>query len=89
RVEVQGTENEVRTYRIETADGEDIRRDLARSIVQGGHGLLELKQVGMSLEDIYLQLTTSEEPEESLVSAEPEEVEENPAAADAAEGGQD
>jgi ABC-2 type transport system ATP-binding protein len=61
KVEVQSADNGVRTYRIETAVGQDIRRELARSVVQDGHGLVELKREGMSLEDIYLQLTTTEE----------------------------
>jgi len=65
KVEVQSADNDVHTYQIETARGRDIRRELARSIIQDGHGLLELKQEGMSLEDIYLQLTTTEEPEEA------------------------
>ncbi len=60
-VEVQSSENGVRTYRIETTEGQDIRRELAARIVEQGYGLLELKRSGLSLEDIYLQLTTSEE----------------------------
>lgn len=62
RVQVQSAENGVCTYRIETTEGQDIRRQLAQDVVQKGYGLLELKRSGMSLEDIYLQLTTSEEP---------------------------
>jgi ABC-2 type transport system ATP-binding protein len=45
---------------VESALNRDIRRALAGSIVQRGWGLLELRPVGMSLEDIFLQLTTSE-----------------------------
>lgn len=48
------------TFQIEATQGQDIRRELARTVVESGFGLLELKQAGMSLEDIYLQLTTSE-----------------------------
>ncbi len=47
-------------------DGElnkDIRIDLARAIVQSGWGLLELQSATMSLEDIFLKLTTAEEAE--------------------------
>jgi ABC-2 type transport system ATP-binding protein len=60
-VEVQSGKNGARTYRIETTEGQDIRRELAARIVEQGYGLLELKQSSLSLEDIYLQLTTSEE----------------------------
>src|SRR5437870_6062302 len=45
-------------------DGElrkDIRSDLARTIVQNGWGLYELQAETMSLEDIFLELTTAEE----------------------------
>ncbi|MGH9461484.1 MAG: ABC transporter ATP-binding protein [Vicinamibacteria bacterium] len=58
-----GSHNGSNTFEVETSSGQDIRRELARTIVQGGYGLLELKQVGMSLEDIYLKLTTTEEVE--------------------------
>jgi ABC-2 type transport system ATP-binding protein len=63
RVDTQPAANGASTFLIETAQGQDLRRDLARAVVESGFGLLELKHVGMSLEDIYLQLTTSEEPE--------------------------
>lgn len=63
RVDSRPADNGVTTFLIETAQGQDVRRDLARAVVESGFGLLELKHVGMSLEDIYLQLTTSEEPE--------------------------
>jgi len=49
-------------------DGElrkDIRSDLARTVVQSGWGLLELQSASMSLEDIFLKLTTAEEVEKS------------------------
>lgn len=61
QVQNTGTDNGAHTFQVETASGQDIRRELARTIVQGGHGLLELKQVGMSLEDVYLKLTTTED----------------------------
>ncbi len=37
-----------------------MRRDLARTIVNSGWGLLELRPMRMSLEDIFLSLTTDE-----------------------------
>jgi ABC-2 type transport system ATP-binding protein len=43
------------------ADAErDIRRDVARLVVGKGWGLLELRPLRLSLEDIFLQLTTDE-----------------------------
>jgi ABC-2 type transport system ATP-binding protein len=38
----------------------DIRRDVSRAVVDKGWGLLELRPMRMSLEDIFLQLTTDE-----------------------------
>ena len=38
----------------------DVRRELATTIVRGGWGLLELRPVRVSLEDIFLSLTTEE-----------------------------
>jgi ABC-2 type transport system ATP-binding protein len=40
----------------------DLREDIARTVIEGGWGLLEMRPVGMSLEEVFLQLTTSEEP---------------------------
>ena len=40
----------------------DVRRDVARTIVDRGWGLLELRPTRMSLEEIFLQLTTEEQP---------------------------
>jgi ABC-2 type transport system ATP-binding protein len=71
QVKAEAASNGVHTFEVETASGRDIRRELARSIVEEGFGLLELKQMGMSLEDIYLQLTTSEEPEASAPAETP------------------
>jgi ABC-2 type transport system ATP-binding protein len=54
-------------YEVESAPGRDVRRDLARAIVGAGWGLLEMRPVRMSLEDIFLQLTTEERPPEPKV----------------------
>jgi ABC-2 type transport system ATP-binding protein len=48
-------------YEVESARSEDIRRDLARAVVSNGLGLLELRPQRMSLEEIFLQVTTEEE----------------------------
>src|SRR5262249_34258261 len=50
-------------FQIEGELRKDIRSDLARTIVQSGWGLLELQSATMSLEDIFLKLTTAEEGE--------------------------
>lgn len=48
-------------FRVETGLDIDIRKDLSAMIVGQGWGLLELRPVGMSLEEIFLHLTTKEE----------------------------
>jgi len=50
-------------YEVEGELRKDIRSDVARTIVQSGWGLFELQSASMSLEDIFLKLTTAEESE--------------------------
>jgi ABC-2 type transport system ATP-binding protein len=45
---------------VEAESGKDVRAELARAVVTKGYGLLGLQQMGMSLEEIFLQLTTSD-----------------------------
>jgi ABC-2 type transport system ATP-binding protein len=45
---------------VESETGRDVRRDLATTIVARGWGLLELRPMRMSLEEIFLHLTTEE-----------------------------
>jgi ABC-2 type transport system ATP-binding protein len=52
-------------FEVESEPDVDVRRDLARVIVGRGWGLLELRPVRMSLEDVFLQVTTEERPEET------------------------
>jgi ABC-2 type transport system ATP-binding protein len=48
------------TATIETAQGEDIRNVIAAKIVEKGWPLYELHGVSLSLEDIFLELTTDD-----------------------------
>ena len=48
-------------FEVEGEMRKDIRSELARTIVQSGWGLYELQSATMSLEDIFLELTTAEE----------------------------
>ncbi len=50
-------------FEVESVRGRDIRRDLAREVVTRGWGLLELRPLRMSLEEIFLQVTTEEQAE--------------------------
>jgi len=51
-------------YEIDAEPNRDVRRDVARLVVERGWGLLELRPTRMSLEEIFLQLTTEEKAEE-------------------------
>ena len=58
-------------YEVSSESGRDIRRDLARAIVSQNWGLLELRPSRMSLEEIFLSLTTEEKaPEEKAAEKE-------------------
>jgi gliding motility-associated transport system ATP-binding protein len=46
------------TLEVHVEKGRDVRAELARAIVESGWGLFELRTSGMSLEDIFLKLTT-------------------------------
>jgi ABC-2 type transport system ATP-binding protein len=50
-------------FQIEGELKKEIRNDLARTVVQNGWGLYALQAETMSLEDIFLKLTTAEERE--------------------------
>jgi ABC-2 type transport system ATP-binding protein len=52
----------VARFAVDCAVGTDLREQIAEAVVRGGWGLRELRPVGMSLEEIFLKLTT-EEPE--------------------------
>ena len=45
---------------FETLPGQDARPEVARSVVNSGYDLLELKPIGLSLEEVFLQLTRDE-----------------------------
>ena len=52
-------------YEVESVHGEDVRRDLARVVVSQGWGLLELRPLRVSLEDVFLRVTTEEQVEKT------------------------
>ena len=45
-------------FEVESEPEVDVRRELAHAVVTRGWGLLELRPVRMSLEDVFLQVTT-------------------------------
>lgn len=42
---------------FEFSSGQDVRPLVAKTVIQGGYDLLEMRPVGMSLEEIFLELT--------------------------------
>jgi ABC-2 type transport system ATP-binding protein len=52
-------------FQVEGQLGKEIRSELARLVVESGWGLLELQAATMSLEDIFIKLTTAEELEKA------------------------
>jgi ABC-2 type transport system ATP-binding protein len=64
------------TFEVESENGTDIRRELARTVVTRGWGLLELRPMRMSLEEIFLQVTTDETAPEAAAPAPIESTEE-------------
>ena len=48
------------TYTVECQLNSDLRRALAAAVVNQGWGLLELRGISMSLEDVFINLTTQE-----------------------------
>jgi ABC-2 type transport system ATP-binding protein len=48
------------TFTVQSAVGADIREALASAVVNGGFGLMELRPAHLNLEEIFLQLTTSD-----------------------------
>jgi len=63
RVTAREQHDGVAGFEVEYEAGRDIRRDLARTVVEAGWGLLELRPLSLSLEDVFLQLTTEEQPQ--------------------------
>ena len=61
----RGAASAVQSFEVESARGTDVRREIARHVVTQGWGLLELRPMRMSLEEIFLQVTTEEPVEEA------------------------
>jgi ABC-2 type transport system ATP-binding protein len=60
RVSVSDRRDGISGYEVESEAGRDVRRELASAIVGRGWGLLELRPMRMSLEEIFLQVITED-----------------------------
>jgi ABC-2 type transport system ATP-binding protein len=59
-VRVAPADNTPGAFEVDSESGRDVRRELARAAVLGGHDLIELRPLRVSLEEIFLSLTTEE-----------------------------
>src|SRR6266850_6292635 len=60
RVVATDTKLQVVGYEVDSEAGRDVRRELAAAVVSRGWGLLEMRPMRMSLEEIFLHVTTEE-----------------------------
>jgi gliding motility-associated transport system ATP-binding protein len=60
--------NGMASFTVQSEVGADIREALAKAIVNGGFGLMELRPAHLSLEEIFLQLTTADAPLEEVAA---------------------
>jgi ABC-2 type transport system ATP-binding protein len=60
-VAVTGGADGRHSYTIACALGSDLREQVAAAVVRQGWGLLELRSVGLSLEEIFIQIVTEED----------------------------
>jgi ABC-2 type transport system ATP-binding protein len=60
-------------YVVESARGRDVRGEIFQLAAQQKWGLLELKQVGMTLEEVFMRIVAGEESEAAAPAPEPPE----------------
>jgi ABC-2 type transport system ATP-binding protein len=70
-VRVADQHEEFSGYEIEAEPNRDVRTDVARAVVNAGWGLLELRPMRLSLEEIFLQLTTEDQDQMPAVPGAP------------------
>jgi len=58
--EAEKLESGVYSYNIDTEEGADLRKEIVNRIVKKDWGLLELKKVDLTLEEVFLKLVTKE-----------------------------
>jgi ABC-2 type transport system ATP-binding protein len=73
RVESRGVTDGVGTFVVEADRGRDIRRDLYQLVAQQRWALLELRALGLSLEDVFIRIVAGEEHEAPAEALAPEQ----------------
>lgn len=59
-IQTEGTDENMATFIVECKLGSDLRRVMAETIVSQNWGLLELRGIALSLEDVFINLITEE-----------------------------
>lgn len=60
-VQIEEVTGDVVRLQVQGTAGRPVREDIAKTIVDGGWGLYEMNPFGLTLEEIFLRLTTNEE----------------------------
>jgi gliding motility-associated transport system ATP-binding protein len=68
RVESRGITDGVGTFVVEAERARDVRRDVVQLVTQQRWGLLELRALGLSLEDLFIRVVAGEEESEAAVA---------------------
>jgi ABC-2 type transport system ATP-binding protein len=63
RVLIKETRDRRHSFEVEGLQGRSVRAELARSVVEAGWNLTELRPLALSLEEIFLQLTSPDQGE--------------------------
>ncbi len=63
RVLYKESKDSLARFTVESLQGRHIRPELARAVIESGWNLNELRSVGLSLEEIFLELTATPKPE--------------------------
>jgi gliding motility-associated transport system ATP-binding protein len=69
RVAIADTKQHTVGYEVDSEAGRDVRRELAAAVVGRGWGLLEMRPMRLSLEEIFLHVTTEEMPAAAAAAA--------------------
>jgi ABC-2 type transport system ATP-binding protein len=70
RVAIADSKQQIVGYEVDSEAGRDVRRELAAAVVGRGWGLLEMRPMRMSLEEIFLHVTTEETQATAAAAAE-------------------
>jgi len=69
RVTVADSRDGEASFEVDSEKGSDVRRELASAVVGGGFGLMELRPMRVSLEDVFVSLMTDEKPADETPAA--------------------